>query len=68
MYSMNGKGNLSIDEASNLEIKPALWISFIICSLCIASSPNTIVIICMFYYSVHITRVKTTIKEDLWLS
>lgn len=55
MYSMNRKDNFSIDKASYFEVKPTLWIALITSSLGIASSPDTIVIIPISDYFIHIS-------------
>ncbi len=68
MYSMNRKGNFSIDKASYFEVKPTLWIALIASSLGIASSPDTIGIIPISDYFIHISWIKATIEKDTRLS
>ena len=67
MNSMNGKCNFSFQETSNLKVIPAFWIASILCSFCIACSPDTVLIIANFNNSIKIARVEFTIEKYLWL-
>lgn len=60
---MNRKADFSINETSHFKIKPALWIPLVWSSLCITSSPNTIMVIRSFYYLMHVSWVKLTVEK-----
>ena len=64
---MDRECHFSIMESSNFEIKPTLGVAFILCSLGIASSPNTIMLIAISYHFVHVARVEAAIEEDVRL-
>ncbi len=68
MYTMNGKGNPSVDKSSNLEIKPTFRITLVLCPLCITCRPDTIMIVGIFDNFTHISRIKVTIEENVWLT
>lgn len=65
---MDGEANLSVEESSNFEVEPTFRVSLIRGTLCIRSGPNTVMVVAIPEYLVHIARIKDTIEEDMWLS
>ena len=68
VYAMNRKADFSIYETTYFKIKPALRITLIWSSLCITSSPNAVMVICIFDYLMHISRIKVTVEKYVGFS
>lgn len=51
---MDRKCDSSIDKASSFEIEPTFGVALIISTLCIACSPDGVMLVCKFSDPVHV--------------
>ena len=64
MKSVNRKHHSTIAKSSHCKIEPTFRIAFIVSTLGIASSPQTVVVVGVTSHAMHVARIELTVKVN----
>lgn len=64
MKSVNRKHDFTIAKSSHCKIEPTFRVAFILSTLSIACSPQTVVIIGVTNYAMHVARIELTTEVN----
>ena len=68
MNSVNRKSDSSVHKTTSLKVEPTLRITLKLSALSIACSPDTVMIVTITNYPVHVSRIKLAVEKDLLLT